>query len=296
MCSVAILVSICGCAKKSTPGNRAEDEREIRQSEIEASQAIAAKDLGKLISLYADDAELYDDQGPGIRGKDAIRATWKADFARPDLTMSTDPRTIEISSSGDLAWAHGVFKMTINDSGGRPATEDFDYALVYTKQPDGKWKIMADSANSMLRARLSHRAPEKKTWLAAFAPLIGLACFASLLWFTVGMPIVAIVSAWKFCRSGKLNTGFLVSVVMLAVFFIAAALLWKSLTSHDWNLPLANLFQATTDTARYGNPVEDTSEDVLVALLVLSTLSAAVVGAITGVARRIWIRRSRLAA
>jgi uncharacterized protein (TIGR02246 family) len=295
ICWVALLIAICSCNKKSTPGNHAEDEQEVRQLEIEASKAITAKDLDKLVSLYADDAALYDERNPTIRGKDAVRAAWKADFARPGLTMSTEPRMVEISSGGDLAWAHGIYAMVTNDSAGKPVTDKFEYAMVYTKQLDGKWRIMADNANSALRSHLSRRPPEGRSLLGAFAPLIGLACFFCGLWFLLGMPVVVLLSAWRFYRSGKLSTGFLASVAMLIAFFLTAVFLWRYFAAHEWNLSLVNALRAAGDTARYGNPVEDTAEDMLVALLVLSTLSAAAAGGIMCVARRVWVRFRRSA-
>ena len=69
---------------------------------------------------------------------------------------------------------------------------------------------------------------------------------------------------------------------MLLAFFVTVSLLWKYISAQEWNLSLSQAFQAAGDTARYGNPVEDTSEDVLVGLLVLSTFSAAVAGIIAG--------------
>jgi uncharacterized protein (TIGR02246 family) len=296
MCCVALLTSICGCAQKSIPGNRAQDEGEIRRLEIEASKAIAARDLDKLVSLYAEDGALYDDRTPSIRGKNAIRAAWQTDFARPSLIMNTEPQNVEISSSGDLAWAHGDFAMTINNSWGKPATEKWQYALIYTKQPDGKWKIMADSANSLLRSHLFPRPPKGTPAQAALAPLLGLACFLSMLWFLFGMPVVALVAAWRFYRSRKLSAGLLVSAAMLIAFFLTALLVWRYFAAHEWNLPLAHAFHAATDTIRYGNPVEDTAEGVLMGLLVLSTFSAAAAGVITGVARWVWTRHRRLSA
>jgi uncharacterized protein (TIGR02246 family) len=294
VCWIALLLSICGCSRKATPGDRAKDEGEIRELETEASKAIAAKDLNKLVALYSDDGALYDDREPSKRGKDAIRGAWRTDFARPSLIMSMEPQAVEISEDGDLAWAHGTFSATINDSYGKPVTDKWEYALVYTKQPDGKWKIMADSANSLLRSHLFPKPPKGSQRSAALAPLIGLACLIGGLWFLLGMPIVALVSAWKFYRSGRLSTGFLVSSVMFFAFLIAALLIWWYLAAHEWNLSLAHAFRATTDTIRYGNPVEDTAEGVLVALLALSAFSAAVAGVITGIARWIWTRRQRL--
>ncbi len=290
---LALLISICSCTKKILPANHAEDEREVSKLEIEASKALAAKDLDKLVSLYADDAALYDERAPCVRGKDAIRETWKADFARSGLTMSTEPRTVEISSDGDLAWAHGVYSMTTNDDAGKPVTDKWEYALVYKKQPAGKWKIMADSVNSALHTHLFHKPPKSSLPYAPLAPLIGLSCLASGVWFLFGMPIVVVVGIWNSCRNRKLSTGFLAAAVMLIAFFLSAVLLWQYLAAHYWNLSLKAAFLAARDTARYGNPVEDTAEGVLVSFLVLSTFAAAAAGAIAVVARRVWIRKRR---
>lgn len=287
---VALFVLSCGCTKEVAPGDRAEDEREVRELEMEGSTAIKEKDLDTWIALYADDAALYYESQPTVRGKDAIRETWKADFARADLSMNTEPRTVEVSRSGDLAWAHGVFHVTMRDTTGKSANDQWEYALVYKKQADGRWKIMADSANSPLHTRLFHGTPESRSPYAPLAPLIGLACFASILWFMFGMPVVVLVSARRCYRNGRLTAGFLVSTMMLLAFFVTASLLWKYIAAQEWNLSLQQAFRAAGDTARYGNPVEDTSEDVLVGLLVLSTFSAAVAGITAGAIRWLWIR------
>jgi uncharacterized protein (TIGR02246 family) len=291
---VVLLFSICGCAKRGIPGDRSEDERKVQELEIAASKALAARDLGGLVSLYDDDAALYDDRDPSIRGKHAIREAWRAAFAKSGVNLSTEPQSVEISKDGDLAWAHGKFLMETNNAAGKPVFNHWEYALVYTKQADGKWKIMADSAYSYLLTYLFHKPPKGQSPYSPLAPLIGLACLASGIWFLIGMPIVAFVCAWNFCRNRKLSTGFVVSAVMFMAFFVAALLLWWNISAHYWNLSFMTTFYAAVDTARYGNPVEDTAESVLVTLLVLSTFSALAAGVITGSARWAWIRHRRL--
>lgn len=291
MCCVALLSSICGCAKQSAPDNRAEDERLIRDMEIEASEAVTARDLGHLVSLYADDASLFYADNPMVAGKDAIRETWKAILARPGFAMSTELLKVEISSSGDLAFTHGAYTMIMNGATGNPVTDKGEYAVVYKKRPDGKWKIVADNGNSDLRAHSLPKSPDRRQQPpSSIAPLIGLACFFSGLWFLFGMPVVLAVFAWKYFQSRKLPTGFLVSVVMLIVFFAIAALLWRHFATHYWNLSFLTALHAAGDAARYGHPVEHTAEVLLANLLIISTLSAAAAGAITGGVRHLWIR------
>jgi uncharacterized protein (TIGR02246 family) len=292
LCCAALLSLTLGCAKRDIPGDRSEDERKVRELEIAVSKAFAAKDLDKLVSLYDDDAALYDDRDPSIRGRDAIRDAWSAAFAKPGITMSTEPQMVEISNDADLAWAHGTFVTETKKAAGKPVFDHWEYALVYKRQWDGQWKIMADCAYSDILTHLFNKPPKGHSPYAPLAPLIGLACFASGVWFLIAMPIVAVVGAWKFIRTRKLSTGLLVSLVMLVAFFIAAVMLWNNITARYWNLSLGTALRAAGDTARYGNPVEDTAESVLVTLLVLPTMIAVAAGVITGTARcirhRFW--------
>ena len=290
-----ILVSIYCCAKTETPGRFAEDELKISDLEIEFSKAIEAKDLDKLVSLYADNGALYFEQEDIKLGRNAIRESWKADFARPGLTLSTEPRTVEISNAGNLAWAHGLFIMNQTEPGRTPQIESWDYALVYTKQPDGKWQIMADSANCLLRNHLFRKPSKSTSPYAPLAPLIGLFCFFSSVLFLLCMPVLALVSGWKLCRKRRLSTAFLIAVVTFIAYFATALLLWGYISGRHWNLPFNAALAAAVDTARYGNPVEDTSEGVLVMLLVLSTFSAVTAGVIAGTTRWLRIRCRRAA-
>ena len=294
MCSVALLSLICGCANQSAPDNRSEDERLIRDMETMASEAVAARDLGRLISLYAEDASLFYADHPMVAGKDAIQETWMAIFARPGFAMSIEPLKVEISNSGDLAFTHGAYTMTMKGATGKAVADKGEYAVVYKRQPDGKWKIVADNGNSDLRAHSLPKSPDSRQQpLSPAAPLIGLASLFSSLGFLFGMPMVLAVFAWKYFKSRKLSTGLLISAVMLAVFFAVAALLWRHFATHYWNLSFLTALDAAVDAARYGHPVEHTAEVLLANLLIFSTLSSAAVGAMTGGVRYLWTRHRR---
>ena len=294
MCSVALLSLVCSCANQSAPDNRPEDERLIRDMETMASEAVAAKDLGHMVSLYADNASLFYADHPMVAGEDAIRETWKAIFANPGFTMSTKPLKVEFSRNGDLAFAHGAYTVTMNGATGRPTTDRGEYAVVYKRQPDGKWKIVADNGNSDLRAHSLPKSPDRRQQPPSpAAPLIGLASLFSSLWFLLGMPIVFAVFAWKYFVSRKLSTGFLVSAVMLIVFLAVAALLWRHFATYYWNLPFLTALDAAVDAAKYGHPIEHTAEVLLANLLIVSTLSSALAGAITGGVRHLWSRHRR---
>jgi len=264
--------------------------------EMELSRALSARDVGHLVSLYADDAALYYADNPPVTGKDAIRETWEGILSKPGFSMSTEPLEVEIATRGNLAFSHGAYTTTTNNATGKTVTADKgEYAVVYRKEPDGKWKIVADNGNSDLRAHSLTKFPDRRQKpIFAIAPLIGLICFMSGLWFLFGMPVVLLVFAWKYYQSRELPTGFLVSVVMLIAFFATAGLLWRHVATHYWNLSFLTALDAARDAASYGHPVEHTAENLLANLLIFSTLSAAAGGAISGSLRYLWGRRRRL--
>ena len=290
---VALLGVICSCAKESTtPESRAEDEWVIFGLEAEISKVIESKDLDRLMSFYADDGALYYEDRPMVGGKDAIRQTWKNIFARPGFSMSTWRRRVETAASGELTFAHGRYTTTVTNAGGRVVTDRGEYGVIYKRQTDGKWKIHADNSNLELGAHAFPKTPDRRLKPASMiAPLIGLACFFAGIWFLFGMPIVFVVSGWNFIRSRKLTTGFLVSATLLIVFFATAALLWNHFSTKFWNMSFGHALKAAGDSARYGHPVEHTAEVLLVNLVIFSTLSSVVAGAIAGTVRHFWVKR-----
>jgi uncharacterized protein (TIGR02246 family) len=158
--SVALLGFMWGCATPPPPDTRAADERAIRELETEWSKAAAARDVERYASFYADDATAFDPGTPMVTGKDAIRKGLDAFFATPGLSMSFQTAKVEVARSGDLAYTYGTYTMTRNDPKGKPVNDQGKFVTVYRKQPDGKWKAVADIYNSDLPAPAPQ--PKKK--------------------------------------------------------------------------------------------------------------------------------------
>ena len=110
------------------------------------------------MSFYADDASMFEPGSPMVTGKDAIRKGIDAFFAMPGFSLSFQSDKVVVARSGDLAYSHGTYAMAINDAKGKPVNDKGKYVTVYTKQPDGKWKVVADIYNSDVPAP----APPKK--------------------------------------------------------------------------------------------------------------------------------------
>jgi uncharacterized protein (TIGR02246 family) len=158
---VALLGFTLGCGTPAPPDTRVADEQAIRAAEAGALKAAVAKDAERLASFYADDGVVFLPGRPRVVGKDAIRKSWGELFAAPGSSLNFQPAKVEVSRSGDLAYCYGSYTMTANDPRGRPLTAKGDYVVVYRKQADGQWKLVADIGNTPLPAPAP--APAKKS-------------------------------------------------------------------------------------------------------------------------------------
>lgn len=122
----------------------------IRDAMAEWVEAENAKDLERMLSFFTDDASLLPPGVPIATGKEAIRGLLSQSIAIPGLTLSAQTTKVEVGGSGDLAYSLGLYEATVNDPQGKPITCDGKFVVVWRKQPDGSWKVVADISNSRL--------------------------------------------------------------------------------------------------------------------------------------------------
>ena len=72
-------------------------------------------------------------------------AAWQGLLMVPGLKMTIKVGNIDVSRSGDLAVERGSFAVDTTDKDGKPNTETGQLVMVWKKQTDGSWKIMADT-------------------------------------------------------------------------------------------------------------------------------------------------------
>jgi uncharacterized protein (TIGR02246 family) len=146
------IVCFAGCSQPqpaAPPDTRAADEAAIRAGDADFAKAAAAKDLDKCTSLYMDDAVLFSPGVPAVIGKDNIGKFFQQMLAAPSMQFAFSNVIVDVARSGDLAEDRGSFQVTTTDKKGKPVTQSGEYVLVWKKQPDGSWKIAADtSANT----------------------------------------------------------------------------------------------------------------------------------------------------
>jgi uncharacterized protein (TIGR02246 family) len=148
--SLVLIVLLFGC-NGNTPDTRAADEAKIRDLDAQWSKAAGAHDLDGIVSFYSDDAVLLPDNLPAATTKEAIRAAW-APLAAPGVSIAWQASKVEVAKSGDMAYTTGSYTLGMPDGKGKMISDKGKFLEVWKKQPDGKWKAVADTYNSDLPA------------------------------------------------------------------------------------------------------------------------------------------------
>ena len=143
--TTVLVLAASGCAPQV---DIEAEEPAIREMDVEWMNAANAKDVERLVDLYAADASLFPPNAPIVTGKEAIRTHHSQLVEGPGFVTSLKTTNVGISSAGDLAYSAGTSEDTINDSEGNPVTERGKWVVVLKKQPDGTWKVVIDIWNS----------------------------------------------------------------------------------------------------------------------------------------------------
>jgi ketosteroid isomerase-like protein len=125
-----------------------EAEANIRAATIEWSVASKAKDVDKAVSFYADDAIEFVDKAPAAVGKANIRKVWQAMLTLPGPGLTFATTEVEVAHSGEIAWEHGTYNLATAEKDGKVTDEKGKYVVVWKKQFDGSWKVVADIDNT----------------------------------------------------------------------------------------------------------------------------------------------------
>ena len=145
--AAAAFMILAGCsqAPPAAPDTRDADAKAIRDGEEAWNKDWAAKDMDKVLSHYADDANLLASNMPMASGKPAMAPILKEIMTDPNLALTFSATEVEVSKGSDLAYSRGTYFMTTTDAKTKkPATEKGKYLTIYRKQADGSWKAIED--------------------------------------------------------------------------------------------------------------------------------------------------------
>ncbi len=138
-------VLLCSCVAPK------HDVTQVRKVIEEMTQKSAHDLLAGIVDTslvnYDEDAVSLPNNGPMLRGKEAIRA-----YTRQMLTLGikfTNVKfvTTDVQTSGDLAYEIGTYAMTLQIPPVGEVSEEGKYLTVYEKAADGTWKIKVETYN-----------------------------------------------------------------------------------------------------------------------------------------------------
>ena len=157
---LALLFVAAGCGKQAPPDTRAADEAAIKDLDAQWSKSAGTRNVDTTVAFYTDDASLLPPNAPVAADKQSIRAVW-TDLLGPDNSLSWLSTKVEVARSGDLAYSTGSYQMTEKGAQGKFNEDHGKFLEVWKKQPDGKWKVVADVYNSDFPVAAPTPAPEK---------------------------------------------------------------------------------------------------------------------------------------
>ena len=159
--SLAVAVILClialGCSTAPTPAaapaappdTRAADIQAIKDLEAAWVKDAATKDPAKWAAYFTDDGSGLYPGAPTITGKDALKTAMAPILADPNFSLNFTSTKMMASKGGDMVYSQGTYIMVMTNPKTKTAiTDKGKYLTVYAKQPDGSWKVVADTFNS----------------------------------------------------------------------------------------------------------------------------------------------------
>jgi len=144
-CALAMALGACTKAANST--SAADVRQAIQADEKKWNADFKSKDLEALLSHYSDDAYFV---APGVKpasGSTEIRKTYADGMSDQNFSITFASDKIDVSGSGDMAYARGRFTEKFTDPKTQKLmTDSGSYVTVYKKQSDGSWKAVEDFA------------------------------------------------------------------------------------------------------------------------------------------------------
>ncbi len=125
-------------------------EARIQQLQLIYEEAVASKNLRKIMNLYEDDAVYLPFQHVILTGKNEIKKAWDRTF-RADL-LKFDLELISAEAHGDFIFevgrTHAIFKLPNGQAPG-----EFKFLNVWRRQPDGNYKIFRATYNQWVQPK-----------------------------------------------------------------------------------------------------------------------------------------------
>ena len=145
--TVTVLATAPARAQTYSPAQKA-----VAAADQDWETAFAAMNLDKSVDAVSAEGSMFPPNEPAANGRAAIRDVIKTIFALPSLKFAWHATSVEVASSGDLAFTSGEYQMSFDGGGGHLVSDKGKYVTVWSHEKDGVWRAIRDIFNSDLPA------------------------------------------------------------------------------------------------------------------------------------------------
>ena len=118
--------------------------RELLLLDEELLRCVRQRDAVRLAEMfYASNTQIH---APGMAphlGREGAESYWSAMFHGGLIDCRRE--AVQVEAEHELAWSTGQYHMTMETHPGMLQVEHSRYLTVYRRQPDGCWRVLAES-------------------------------------------------------------------------------------------------------------------------------------------------------
>jgi ketosteroid isomerase-like protein len=134
------------CTPRDPSPTLEEAARELIEMEAAFEQSLAAKDAGRFMSFWAEDAAYLPYLAPIADTPEGIRDEWLPLLESPEAELTWEPLRAEVAASGDLGYTWGEYRLSVPTAEG-PRTIVGKYATIWRREPEGGWRVVLDTGS-----------------------------------------------------------------------------------------------------------------------------------------------------
>jgi ketosteroid isomerase-like protein len=131
----------------STPSS-ADQGAALMQVSRDWAKAAESRDVERVLSYWADDAIMMENEQPALVGKAAIRSMVQRGFGDPNFKITWEPERAVISESGDMGYLIEHNRVSFTDPTGKARTVFGKGVTIWKKDASGNWKNVVDIFNT----------------------------------------------------------------------------------------------------------------------------------------------------
>jgi ketosteroid isomerase-like protein len=151
----AVVLADIGCSSgssnsttTSSTASSADEGAALMQVSRDWAKAAEARDTERVLSYWADDAIMMENEQPALIGKAAITAMVQRGFKDPNFSITWEPERAVISESGDMGYLIEHNRVNFTDPTGKARTVFGKGVTIWKKDASGNWKNVVDIFNT----------------------------------------------------------------------------------------------------------------------------------------------------